>query len=181
MMQGEWGMLDLSMSSVDMELTKSMETVFVRLCNLFGINPMLFLANATYENISQARKDLITGLLLPLSCSLRDEMNRVLLPAFGLGKQFTHDVDITNLPELQDDMSKKVTQLAAAWWLTPNQKLEEMNEDKSTDPNMDKVWVPSTIMLMDDAAVSDPINSFNDNFNQNPGNSGKTLPDTQAE
>jgi HK97 family phage portal protein len=176
--QGDWGMLDLSMSSVDMQLLESQENIFTRLCNMFGVNPMMFLANATYQNINEARKDLITGLILPCAASLRDEMNRVLLPAFGLDKSYTHDVDVSNLAELQEDMTQKVTQLAAAWWLTPNQKLEEMNEDKSDDPNMDKVWVQNTLTLMDDAAMTDTLNSFTDASGKAKPNSGGNLPDS---
>jgi HK97 family phage portal protein len=173
-LQGEWGYLDFGATAVDMQLDQAQTSTFVRLCNLFGVNPMLFLANATYENISQARKDLITGLILPCACSLRDEMNRSLLPDFGLDSSYTHDVDVSNLPELQEDMSAKVTQLAAAWWLTPNQKLEEMNQDRSGDPNMDKRWIPNNLVTMDDAALTDSLNSFNDT---NPSNSGGDLPD----
>lgn len=175
-LQGEWGYLDIGQTSVDMELVASQEAVFIKLCNLYGVNPMMFLANATYENVQQARKDLITGLVLPMSCSLRDEMNRVLLPAFGLGNTFTHDVDVSQLPELQNDMADLVTSLMGAWWLTPNQRLAAMNEEESDDPDMDKVWVPNSIVLMEDAAMTDTLNSFSDDpaGNQNTGGNGNS-------
>lgn len=175
-LQGKWGYLDIGQSSVDMELVDSTEKVFVRLCNLFGVNPMLFLADATYQNIQQARKDLVTSLVMPMACSLRDEMNRVLLPAFGLDKTYTHDADISQLPELQEEMGQLITQLVAAWWLTPNQRLEAMNEEKSTDPLMDKVWIPNNLLLLDDAAVSDALNSFTDGTGNNPTNPGQKVP-----
>jgi HK97 family phage portal protein len=176
-LQGEWGYLDLGQSAVDMELVKSQEAIFVRICNLFGINPMMFLANATYENIQQARKDLVTNLLLPMACSLRDEMNRQILPAFGLDpKQYTHDVDIGQLPELQNDMASLVASLATAWWLTPNQRLKIMNEEESDNPLMDEVWIPTGNQLIDDAAVSDTLNSFEDDPGANPGDSNGKNP-----
>lgn len=175
-LQGTWGYLDLGQTSVDMELVKSQEAVFVRICNLYGINPMMFLAGATYENVQQARKDLITGLILPMACSLRDEMNRVLLPAFGLGKDMTHDVDVSQLPELQNDMGILITSLALAWWMTPNQRLKAQNEEASDDPDMDKVWMPSGMVLMEDAAqgeITDTLNSFSDGPGANKGAGGK--------
>lgn len=178
-LQGTWGYLDLGQTSVDMELVASQEAVFVRICNMYGINPMMYLANATYENIQQARKDLLTGLIMPMCCSLRDEMNRLLLPAFGLSKQYTHDIDVSQLPELQNDMSLLITSLALAWWLTPNQRLAMQNEDKSDDPDMDKVWMPQGMQLMEDAAMDDVTNSLqsftNDQgANQKPGGSGNS-------
>lgn len=176
-LQGTWGYLDLGQTSVDMELVASQEAVFVRICNLYGINPMMFLANATYENIQQARKDLITGLILPMACSLRDEMNRVLLPAFGLGKDMTHDVDVSQLPELQNDMGILITSLALAWWMTPNQRLKAQNEEASNDPDMDKVWMPAGMVLMEDAAqgdITDTLNSFSNGSGANKGAGGKS-------
>lgn len=174
-LQGDWGYLDLGQTSVDMELVESQQAVFVRICNLYGVNPMMFLADATYENVQQARKDMITGLVLPMSCSLRDEMNRALLPAFGLGNSYTHDVDVSQLPELQNDMSLLITSLATAWWMTPNQRLKAQNEDASDDPNMNKVWMPVGMQLMEDAAMPDvdnTLNSFSDDGSPNKKPSG---------
>ena len=178
-LQGEWGYLDISQSSVDLDLVKGQEAVFVRICNLYGINPMLFLANATYENVQQARKDVITSLVLPMASSLRDEMNRSLLPAFGLGNTTTHDVDVAQLPELQNDASAMIISLQGAWWLTPNQRLAAMNEEQSDDPNMNERWIPNNLVLMSDAAMTDINNSFTNgpNDDQGPGGAeGSGLP-----
>ncbi len=172
-MQGDWGMLDLSMSSVDMQLEEAKENVFVRLCNLYGINPDLFLGKSTFQNIQDARQDLLTGLLLPLACSLRDEMNRALLPAFGLDKTFTHDIDASTLAELQEEFTSKVTALAQATWMTLNEKREAMNLERLNDANMDKILVPNNQILLEDAVMTDLQNSFeNDNGATNNANSG---------
>jgi HK97 family phage portal protein len=178
-LQGEWNYLDLGATAVDMELVKSQEAIFIRICNLFGINPMMFLANATYENIQQARKDLVTGLLLPMACSLRDEMNRVILPSFGLDpKQYTHDVDVSLLPELQNDMGALATALQGCWWFSGNERRKMMNEEESDDPLMDKYFVPTGLQLIDDAAMADTLNSFNDTGadQNNSGKPGADLP-----
>lgn len=180
--QGDWGSIDLSMSSVDMQLVEATEKIFIRLCNMWGIDPNMFLQGATYANKAEALKDMITGLLLPLACSLRDEMNRALLPAFNMAAQtYTHDVDVSTLPELQDDMSSKVTSLVQADWLTPNEKREAMNYERLEDPNMDKTWVMNNKVLMDDAAMTDLQNSFTDDTTgtadkNSGGNSSDTLP-----
>lgn len=161
-LQGEWGYLDFGQSAVDMELTEGQQSVFIRMCNLFAVNAMMFLTDTTYANIQQARKDLVTNLVLPMASSFRDEMNRGLSKAFKLGKTYTHDVDVTQLPELQNDMADLVQSLSSAWWLTPNQRLAAMNEEQSDDPLMDERWIPNNLVLMEDAAVSDSLNSFTD-------------------
>lgn len=176
-LEGDWAYLDMAMTGVEMELMDAREKGFVRLCNLLGVPPMLFLTNTTYDNVKQAEKAFVTNLMAPDACSLRDEMNRSLLPDFGLDSSYTHDIDISMLPELQDEMSQMVIQLGAAWWLTPNQKLEQMNEDKSDDPNMDKVWVQNTLVTMDDAALSDTLDSFSDDPTADPSNPGSPVSD----
>lgn len=175
-LEGDWAYLAMGQTGVEMESVNTRSASFVRLCNLFGAPPMLFLTNTTYDNVKQAEKAFITNLIAPDACSLQNEMDRLLLPAFGMDSSYTSDIDISMLPELQDEMSQMVTQLAAAWWLTPNQKLEQMNEEKSTDPNMDKVWVPNTIVLMDDAALSDTLDSFTNDPNPDPANPGQKVP-----
>ena len=171
-LQGKWGYLDLGQSSVDMELIKGQEAVFVRICNLFGINPMMFLTGSTYENIQQARKDLITNLVLPMCCSLRDEMNRALGKAFGLGNSYTHDVDVAQLPELQNDTAALATSLQGCYWLTPDEKRMAMNEEPMEDDNSGKLWIPNNLVLMEDAAMTDINNSFTDGPEYDQGAGG---------
>jgi HK97 family phage portal protein len=180
-LEGEWGYLAMGQTGQEMELMDARDKGFVRLCNLLGVPPMLFLTNTTYDNVKQAEKAFITNLVAPDCTSLRDEMNRSLLPDFGLDSSYTHDIDISMLPELQDEMSQMVTQLSAAWWYTPNQKLEMMNEDRSDDPNMDKVWIPNTLVLMEDAALSDAnLDSYTNDSTANPNDPGSPISDSST-
>lgn len=149
--QGDWGYLNVGLSSVDMELLDGQQRAFVRLCNLLDTPPALFLTDQTYENAIQSIRNWINNSLMPAACSLRDEMNRVLLPAFGLvGKGITTDIDPSDLPELQADQAKMVQWLKDAWWLTGNQKLDYMNEEKSDDPLMEEIVIPSGMQLLSD-------------------------------
>jgi phage portal protein BeeE len=155
--QGLLGYIDLASTSVEMDLETRKDNLFDRLCNVFGAPPDLFKTGQTYQNLIQARKDLITNKTLPTCCIFRDEMNRVLLPAFGLAKDtVTVDVDATMIIELQDDMNQLVNSLLAAYWLTPNQRLKEMNQPQSDAEGMDDVWIPNTLVRMEDAAQPMP-------------------------
>jgi phage portal protein BeeE len=181
--QGDLGLLDLSMSSVDMELEESKDNIFDRLCNLWGVSPDLFKVGTTFNNTIQARKDLITNLILPMACSFRDEFNRVVLPAFGLSeKKVTTDIDTTQIIEIQDDNAAQTSSLAAAWWLTPNQKRKAQNEEEDKDTEgMDDYWMPTTLQRMSDAvtaAENMPTDFADENTDTNvPGaNSGNNKP-----
>jgi HK97 family phage portal protein len=142
--QGDWGYLNIGMSSVDMELLEGQEKAFVKLCNLLDCPPAMFLVDQTYENAIQSIRNWINNSLIPNACSLRDEMNRVLLPAFDLkGKGVFIDIDPSDLPELQADLQKMVTWLKDAWWITPNKKLEFMGEEASKSDLFDEEWIPT--------------------------------------
>ena len=46
------------------------------------------------------------------------------------------------------------------WWVSPNEKREIQKFDKSDDPNMDKIYIPSGHQLLDDiGAIADLPNS----------------------
>lgn len=174
-LQGDWGMLDLGLSSTDMELLEGSKIAFTRLCNLFGVPPGLFLPGETYENQQWQMKQLVTNLIVPDWCSLRDELNRQLLPAFKITTQSTIDIDYTDLPELQQEIGKMVDALMKAWWFTPNQRLKMMNEEESLNPHMDEVWIPNNLVRIDDAAVNmdELVNDLNTSgFNDYSGSGG---------
>lgn len=160
MLPGKWGYAQMGDSAVDMEFVDAQDRTFQRICNLLGCNPQIFETKTTFNNVEQARKDLITNAILPDCASFRDEENRILLQAFGLTKSsYCIDVDVTDLPELQDDMEKLTARVMSTWPLTPNQKLQELGYDESKDPDMDLVFIPTTFTLLEDAAV--PTSSLN--------------------
>lgn len=173
---GEWGYQNLAQTGQEMERMDGRDKAFVRLCNLFGCPAMIFDTNTTFSNVEQAEKALVTNLVAPYACSFRDAVNAKLLPAFQMDRNmYTHDIDISQLPELQTEMSQLATTLATSWWVTPNQKLKMQNQEESTDANMDKVWMPNNLIMMDDAALNNQIDSYDPNASDtpNPGATGK--------
>ena len=60
------------------------------------------------------------------------------------------DFDITILPEMQEDMEKVVAQAEKMWWISPNEKREMSRYDAIADPAMDKVYIPSNLVPIDD-------------------------------
>ncbi len=168
--QGDLGLVDLSMSSVDMNLESAKSNTLARLCNLWGISPDLFLQGSTYQNVLQARKDLMTNKVLPGGCSFAAELALKLLPAFGMNTaNYTIDIDATVIPELQDDMLQLVQALSLADWLTQNEKRAEMNYESSDQEGMDDFWLSNTKTRMSDAVMADQQpDSFDPNAPDNP-------------
>ena len=178
---GKWGYLFTGESAVDMQLMEAQDRTFQRICNLLGCNPQLFDTQTTFNNVEQARKDLITNAICPDACSFRDEENRVLLQAFGYTQdQYCIDIDVTDLPELQDDMEKLTARVMSNWTLSVDEKREELGFDPIGGPEGETRFIPTTLTTMEDAIIptaglTDPGSGFGDN-----ADSGGQVPDPRA-
>lgn len=150
-LQGEWGVIDLSKSSIDMELLKGKEATMMQLCFLFGVPYTLFDPNSAFANTEWQQKNWVSNRIIPACKELDDELNRVLLRAFALEGAAIIQCDYSELPEMQADMAALTTWLKEAWWITPNQKLDMQGYEKDSDPLMDERWVPSNLVPMSQA------------------------------
>jgi phage portal protein BeeE len=181
---GDWDFRSFGQTSVEMELVDATDKIFIKICNLFGVNPMIFQTNTTFSNVEQARADLITNLVLPMCCSLRDEENKMFLPAFGLnvsGKvqtRYTTDCDVSMCAELQDDNEKLATSLVNSWWLTINERRTLMSQEELVDPNADEILVPNNLVKLEDA-IMPPETLQNTPYGSN-GSSGANLSNSGA-
>jgi HK97 family phage portal protein len=142
--QGKWGYVNFGGTAVDMELLMALRMSKQDICMLFDV-PYEFYMETTYENKEKAMKGWVLHSILPACKQLDDEMNRILLKAFGLARDYYICSDSSALPELQKDMSLLVTQLAAAWWITPNEKREAMSYEPFEGTEFDEPWIPGGI------------------------------------
>ena len=106
-LQGKWGYLDIGKDSVDMQLLDSQDKTMERIAMAFGVDPDILVSGQSFSNKEWAQKKFVTDLIMPLCNSLRDELNRQLVPSFK-GKEYL-DYDFSAIPELQDDYSKMST------------------------------------------------------------------------
>lgn len=122
--------LNFGLSAVDMDVIKVMDLTLHQWCRVLGLPTVLFDSEHTSDNNYQnAMRDLVTNTIVPMMASLRDELNRWLVPRFGDNGLFI-DFDITALPELQRDMEKMVNGLKSAYWLTEDEKRIAMNYEE---------------------------------------------------
>lgn len=98
---------------------------------------------------ADARKALITDDIQPDLVLLQDALNKKFIPMFPGYENSVIEWDVTELPEMQDDMLNQAKALKEIY-TTPNEvrtvfKYETLNED-----GMDVVWVPSGMKRIDD-------------------------------
>lgn len=147
-LNGEWGVVDLSKSSVDMELLEGKRLSFQELCALLGPPYHLFNPSVTRDNLEYSQRYWVSNKIIPASKELDDELNRVLLRAFKLEGRAIIQCDYMALPEMQEDLAKLSEWLMKTWPIYPNEVREALGYEKSTDPLMDEPWVPQSLTPM---------------------------------
>ncbi len=161
--QGKWGYVNFGGTAVDTELLGALKLSKQDLCMLFD-QPFEFYMDTTYENKEKAMKGWVIHSILPACKQLDDEMNRILLKAFGLDRSgIKICTDPTELFELQKDMQALTTQLAAAWWITPNEKREAMGYEPIKDETFNEPWLAGGISPLSVAIADD---GFDDMVNE---------------
>lgn len=141
-LQGDWAYIDIGKDSVDMQLLDGNDKAFAKLCHAFGVPPGLFLVDQTYENQRSNRKRMLSELIMPDCASFNDEMNRLLLPAFGI-KGEKIEPDYSELPEMQEDMKDMITTYKDAP-VTPNEFREAIGYEPINQEGMDVVYTDSS-------------------------------------
>lgn len=147
----------IGLNPSNMALAEALEMTDKPLANLWGLNPVLFNPNATLANLEEAKKQLVTDVCIPFLQTLEEKLNSWLVPPFkkAYDIDYTIDFDTTIYPELQPDMKLVKEVYGSNPAFTWNDFRAMLNWEASTDPNADKHWVPSNLMLSEDFA---PLN-----------------------
>lgn len=138
----EWDYINIATGSEYLNDVKVRVKNEEELCALFDTPHLLFVSTAaTLANLEETTRNWINNTIIPASKELDSELNRRLLPAFDLVGKARIISDFTELPELQEDMSKLVSTLAAAWWLSPNQKLVAQGYEARPEEEFNEPWI----------------------------------------
>jgi phage portal protein BeeE len=151
---GKWGYHNIGMNMEQQKLLEQYGVGFKRLCRVFKTPSEIFgEGNDTYENQKQYKRMWIYDKIAPAVYQLREMLSGRLLREFSLDQE-SHivDCDIMSLPEMAEDLGKLIAAVKDAWWMTPNQRLIAQGYEPALDPNMDRIWIPTGMQLMDDAA-----------------------------
>ena len=110
---------------------------------------------------NQARKQAITDNILPDLVLLQDSLNKNFIKKFKGYENAVIEWDIDDLPEMQEDMGKKMEWLSKAP-LTPNEVRHALKYDMIIEDGMDTVWIESNKQRITDISMSafDAANSL---------------------
>jgi len=148
------GYTQIGLSATDMDLLNAIGMTRDRLCNVFQVPPGLLEANSTFDNRAQDMKYFITNKIVPEWANFRDELNRKIKSRFKNAENLYIDFDVQDLPELQEDMGKIVTNMMNADWLTMNEKREAMRYDPIEKPEFNTAYTTNTKVPLEEAFES---------------------------
>jgi HK97 family phage portal protein len=153
---GEMGYLELGLKLADMEVADLQKIDFTKICNAYKF-PEVLLNNtdsSTYNNMNTALKMLYTNSILPNIHLFRDALIRGILPMYQDGVSRTIEIDISDIPAMQEDMKMQAEALNAMWWITPNEKREIQDFEMIDEPAMNQIIIDSGKQLITDLTIN---------------------------
>ena len=159
-LQGKWDYLDIGKDSVDMQLLDSQDKTMERIAMALGVDPDILVPGQSFSNKEWAQKKFVTDLIMPMCNSLRDELNRVLVPSFK-GREYL-DFDFSAIPELQDDYSKMSTVYNGMFdrgAINGNEYRQLLGFEATTMPMHQKYLITGNYGLIEDVDVPNENNT----------------------
>lgn len=152
----DWQQIGLPVA--DMMLLESLDFDCKDICNAYHV-PITLMNNmdaSTDNNVAAHMKQFIYNVIIPLCNTGSDKLTRDICPAYSDSAYDYHiQYDALTLPDMQDDLATVAAWMNQAYWITPNEKRQGMGFDMLSDPLMDKIIIPSNVMLLDDLQITD--------------------------
>lgn len=160
---GEMGYLPLGLTLADLDVSELQGIDFTKICNAYKV-PEILLNNqdsSTFNNINTAEKMLYTNSILPNIYLFRDAIVNSIVPMFNDRIRRTVEIDLSNIPALQQDMKTQAEALDRMWWITPNEKRDMMDFEELPDPSMNQILIDGGKQFLSDLSfvpdVTEPM------------------------
>lgn len=145
---------NMGISPVDLAIIDSKMLDLRTIARIYNVPSTLLNdpSGATFSNQREGKKSLITDAVMPHVNDFADDWNEWFISGYSKrdGVDYVHLPDWKSVPVLQDELSTKIESINKIWQLTPNQQLDLLDLPKSTDPNMDKIYIPTGLGLLDE-------------------------------
>jgi phage portal protein BeeE len=149
---GEMGYIELGLSLSDMAVTELQGIDFTKLCNAYRL-PEVLLNNhkaSTDNNMAWAEKRFYTNSILPNIYLFKEAILQSIAPLYMDTVKRTIEIDLSEIPALQEDMKQQSEALDKMWWITPNEKREIQMFEEIDIPIMNQIVIDSGKQLLID-------------------------------
>ena len=158
----------IGFSAIDLDLLGLANFDAKKICNIYGYPIQLYNSESasTDNNMKWAAKNLINNVVTPIHHQFDDALNKWFVDPYSKkdGKHYHIEHDVYSYPEMSEDMTDMTNWLDKSWWISPNDKLEAQRYGRNADPNMDKVYIPSNLMPLENFNITEA--DFNKAFDE---------------
>lgn len=156
----ETGFTPIGLSPVDLDQVNLETHDFRMMCGAFRFPSQLLgdPESKTYANMAEASKAMILSCVLPLLNDREQSVSMQLENTKYKGGSYVFSADDSVYDELAVNRKDQVEYLSKADWLTPNEKRLEMDYDPIEQPEMDKIYVSSSIVPIEEVAMPPETN-----------------------
>lgn len=166
----KFGMLQLGVSPVDLNILNSSQEGRRVLCNIYGIPSELFndKSASTYNNMVEAKKSAWNDCIIPTLNDIATSLTAFLIdtvPEYQKSGLF-FAFDYNEVQELQKDREIMVRWMRQAYW-TPNEIRDATGANPFPNATMDEPWVglgemPISQSVVEDESGSDDLAKYAD-------------------
>lgn len=155
---GEMGYVQIGSTLVDLDSLDLEKADNKAVCSVWGVSDVLFNSDsaATESNVKEMIRQMYTNAVMPYTRMVDDAFNNELSTDFGTGFKVIK-TDFSDVPELQTSMKEKIDSMAAAPTMIPNDVLQALGYDRSTDPLMDEPYIKSGYQPVSDFNPVEPV------------------------
>ena len=142
----------IGLSAVAMDLIESLKYDDEKLCNLYGVHPVLFRPTATRAELEVAQKALVTDVVMPFLNIFERSLENWLNPVFGTN--YSIDFDTSSFPELQPDVKLIMDAYRDNATITKNELRLMLGFSEIDSDGANTLWVKSSDVPIDEAMIS---------------------------
>lgn len=151
---------DFGNNPKDTDWLQGSKQTIVEICSALGVDPILIGFNefSSYNNKSEAKKSLYTETVIPLLRELADELGQFL----GLADSEFFYFDLSDIPEMQENIKEKFDMVSSVTFMTENGKREYVGLDVKS--GLDVYRIPMSYVDIPEGGEIPPKNTDTTNF-----------------
>jgi HK97 family phage portal protein len=138
----------IGLKADDLGLHEASKMTMRDICNIYGVSSQLLNDpdNRTYNNVQDARRALVTEVVIPLLELYTSSLNMHLLRDYEKtdGRHYELRVDKQHFEEIREAELALTQTLAAAWWMTLNERRRAMGLEPVKGEEGDRIMMPGS-------------------------------------
>ena len=152
---GELGYIPLGLKLADMDVAELQKIDFKKICNSFSVSDVLFNNDSasTESNVNEMRKSMFVNAIQPTLRMVEDALSADVDISANMTKRV--EFDLSDIPELQEDMNAKAAVFSAMPVIIPNDVMEAFGYERYDDPLMDVPYIKTGYQPISDFNIED--------------------------